>query len=1020
MNRFIEHMRRKGRIIAAASIISYLRLDEWASLHGTVRLPFPVDKHGVENGILISTRIENRPQGMCESYLFIDGNINALVYLDNEPYYAVDEYTRLIPLPRVPGEISVSLKIFPQGIVGQEYGSMMLRDAYLVCMDQQLLKLSMLIESIIELYQGSDGELREKMLRILEDIDKSIWISPLRPINNDIAVRLYGGVYSAYPMLYDELLRLSIRDPHRLEEYGHRGRPEPENPVNVLQHVREALDQVKLLYPKHGRLHTVMHSHIDAAWLWRIEDTSWKLAKTMAKTITLLKNYPSTTAVLSTTYFLDLLYRDYPAIYRETIDLIKKGRIIPVAGMWVESDVYIIPSESLVRQFLYGQRILRERTGKYAWIGWLPDSFGFSANLPQIMRQAGIGLFVTHKPIWNDTNKFPYDTFNWEGINGERIPVHVITGELAKNGNLGSIISYWKKYREKSTVPARIYTYGYCNGGSGPTHEMIERLEISNELPGTPLIIHGELESFYGAIKKNIDKLPVHKGEIYVEYHRGSYTTNTCIKHHVWLLDYLLRIVEQLRTWLMLEGKEYPESNLEDYWKKLLLAEFHDILSGTITNNLSREICRILDETIEKVHAMISEALTDIIGPSRGIIIYNPILRERREVVLIGGGESARAIYVEVPPVGYRCLPEEKIRMQVIPGGYVKITEEEDGFHVENEHLEVIVSRSGTIKSIRDKHTETEYLSRESNVLTVSEDLPGEWDAWNIDKTVLSNTKRLDGETEGFKIIDNMVAELGFTYRYGDSVVKQTVVIRSGSRRIDFHTIFDWRDKWRLVKAWFYPSRASREYYCDTQFGYVERSAENEAMYEVPMISWCYMGDKYGGIGVISPFKHGVSVRGGGIGLSLLKSPVLPDPMSDNGRVEVDYSIYPVSGDDPVSEVQRSAEETVNPLYILRTRGSGEPRGESGSLLELVEGNALITALKKRYKDRGVILRLYNPSPKPSHVCLKLGFHVDRAIRTTILEDRMLGELQIHGDTAELDLGPFQVATILLEKHTME
>ncbi len=1014
-------MHRKAGILLANSIKDFTRLDEWLMEKDKIRLPLILggENHNSDSVLVLERSLELNRYTKYRQFLFTHGNINALILIDNKPYYAIDEYTHITPLDSIgEGLHAIKIIIYPQGIVGERYNPATLESVYIVSIDPILYIASLIINALTQFYKLSDINDKAWTEKLLKHIDRSIKVSPPRPDVIELSVKMFGSnIYSKYTMLIDELLRMSKEKRRLLSSNGYTSTVYPEDLKLLIDYIINRLDERVKLQGKTGVFYSVMHSHIDAAWLWRIEDTAWKLAKTLAKTITLQKIYPETISVLSTTYFFELLEKDYPLLYNEVIGLVKTGKVIPVGGMWVESDVYIIPQESLIRQFLYGQRILRVKTGRYAWIGWLPDSFGFSGNLPQIMLNAGIKLFITHKPIWNDTNKFPYDTFYWKGINSEEIPTHIITGELAKTGTIKSILDYWNEYREKEIVPSRIYTYGHCDGGSGPTHDMVERLRINNNLPNTPQIIHGRLEDFYKEITQHKNELPKYEGEIYVEYHRGAYTTNHCIKQRVWMLDYLLRVAEQVYTWLHVENKsKYPEETLDKLWKQLLLAEFHDILSGTITNELSSQICRILEETINKTRKTIHKALMKLV-PSigKGIIIYNPTLYSRKEIIYLRDDEDTKSIIVEVPPLGYMYIPKHYISHFKQTSEKITVRESGEGYVVKNKYLTVRISKKGWIASIIDNEAGYEYLAKKSNILKVSEDLPGEWDAWNIDKESIENGEELEAINSAVTYSDGKSVEIRFKYRYMDSIIEQTISMNALSRRIGFKTRIIWRNKWRLLKTWFYPKTRINEYICDTHFGYVKRKV-SDWMYEAPMLSWCTIENSEGyGLAVISPTRHGVSVSREGIGLSLLRSPVLPDPLSGNGEVVIEYSIYPYRNGFKKAGIPRIADQVVNPLYVFKINNGIENKGlETSSPLRVNDGFILLSAFKKEYHGDNIVLRLYNPLEREARVKVSFNFNIREVRVSNILEDTSIGRLPIENNAVEIRICGFCVKTIIL------
>jgi alpha-mannosidase len=1014
----VKSMYRKIAVLELLSIRRILRVMNWVKRVGdkVYRVETPIIL-GKEN-IVLETTIESFKEEGVE-YLLFPGKYNALLYINNEPYYGIDEYTRIVPLPENMSKYSIRLVIYPSGIKGEKYKGLVFDKAYHLLIYRDLSDFIKHLKWTLDLalaIRSRDKALSDKLLMLIDKYLSKIPIQNPHPEHMVIYEEYTSSKMSQYPEIYSDTLRLFEEEGEELLREGY-GLIDYNIYEKILPELRrgfyEELMDLRRRYSGFGKLYVVANTHIDLAWLWSFKDTIWKIGKTIAKINTLFRIYKEPVFVFSSSYYAELLEKNYPELWNRFKQLILGNRIIPVSGVFVESDVYIIPSETLVREFLYGQELFIKYFGRRAVIGWLPDSFGFSANLPQIMREAGIKLFITHKPVWNDTNKFPYHTFIWRGIDGSEIPTHIISGGLDKRCDPGSMIELLEDYPERNIVSSRIYTYGYCDGGSGPTDEMIERLRFYSKLaPGMPEIIHGELDGFIDEIVRSRDELPVWHGEIYLEAHRGSYTSDTCVKEGIWRLDYLLRLAEQISTHLMIRGMK-PLEGLRESWSKQLQLAFHDVASGTITHSVHVEACRIIREESRRVEELIREGLKKITNNTSGIIIYNPTQWTRREYVEINN----KILEVTIPGLTYTIIPlnnsgdsfEEK----------VSVREDMDRLVITNKFWEIVIGRDGLIYSIKDLETGYEYLAKPSAEIRVYEDLPSDWDAWNIEEYTLRHSTILKPRNVEVARNEGVLVEVRISYEYLHSRINLYIKIYGGDPRIYFRFETDWRDKWRLVKIWFYPRIYSVKAYCDTHFGVVERSVLSnnsweKAMFETPMISWCSLEDFERGFAILSRYKHGVTTRYMSMGLSLLKSPVIPNPYSDLGGITIDFAILPYRGSWRTHNIYKLFKEYVNPLYILVNTGGGEVGGEKNgeSLLRII-GDLVVETIKPG-EDGGIVVRMYNYNGLPGNASIIPSFKVSGAVRTSILEEKVRNTELVGENIIRYMYRPYEIVTLKL------
>ncbi len=1023
-------IRNKLLTIKILSLRDYEELREWNSCDKQdviCRLPLVIDSNKEYTCIEKNVNIKNFG---LKPVLFVVGDIDAILKINGQIYYGIDRWSKEVDLSGLSGDYKLQLLIKNRRVFGEKSKPIVLEKIFLIYIDFILYSFVEKCLWLLEFAQiTNSAEIRESILRLLNESLREIELQTPSPKQIMLADNL--GIIYYMSVLYDELLWYAKNKPEILEEAGYGKidydllREQVRRADRILEDkLGELLDK----YPKNGVIHAVAHSHIDVAWLWSPKDTQHKVLRTIAKILSQLKRYPNAIYVLSSALYYDWMKENHPEIYKQVIKYVDSHRIIPVGGMWVESDTVIIPSESLVRQFLYGQKYYVREFGEKTWIGWLPDSFGYSANLPQILREASIKFFVIHKTEWNKYNRFPYHTFIWKGIDGTEIPVHVLINTYTQDCSAKSIINAWNKYSEKTILPRIIYAYGYGDGGGGPTDEMYRKLDFYGEkTPQIPHIIHGRLDEFYEEIIKKYNELPKWYGEIYIELHRGTYTTNTGIKQLVWYTDYILRVFEQLASLNMyLYNRTYPSELIERLWKKLLLSEFHDILPGTATREAYIDTEKMLNEVINLVHNNIESMLLDLTGKKKGLIIYNPIQWRRKELIEIDKIDKIECVQqtyngkclieVDVPGIGYVVIPY-KHNTAKNEEHQVKVFENDNGIIVENKYYVLKIDKHGRITSIFDKEAKREVLSKPSNIITIHDDIPHAWDAWDIDEYSIEHGKIL--EPTKISVLEHgpLRAVIEVVYEYRDSWIKQYIKITRDSRRIDFDVEACFKNRRKLVKTWFEPLLNIYEAIYDTPYGIIRRPTHRNtswerAKFEVPMLSWMSLEENNYGFAIISPVKHGVSTYFNRIGLSLIKTPIYPDPLSDAEIIRFTYSIYPYVGTWLSAGVHVEAKKVANPL-VVSLNNNGEQLNElkSKKFIEVSSSNIVLESIKKAENSDSLILRLYEISGKRGSVEIKLFKKVSSAWRCNILEEPVK-ELEVNGNSIICRYRPYEIITL--------
>jgi alpha-mannosidase len=801
----------------------------------------------------------------------------------------------------------------------------------------------------------------------------------------------------------------------------------------------------------------VGHAHIDMAWLWRLAHSREKAAHTFATALHLQRQYPEYRFMHSSPQLYEYVRRDYPELFAKVKAAIAAGTWEITGGMWVESDINLVAGESLIRQFLHGTRYMRAEFGVESRLLWLPDVFGYSAALPQIARGCGMEYFLTSKLSWSQVNRFPHDTFRWRGIDGTELLTHFITTPeqgsriYTYNGEFrpADVKGIWDNYRQKDVNDELLMLFGWGDGGGGPTREQLESARALTNLPGLPSVSHGRGEDYFARLAERVagQELPVWDGELYLEYHRGTYTSQAATKRANRKSELLYHDAEWLCALAdVLSGeRRYPHAALDEGWKLILLNQFHDILPGSSI----RQVYEDSAADYERVRAIGLAALNGagerlaraVRAPDGGLLALNSLAFARgglvslpwspeldgRSVQLADGtpapaqavveaGERRLLIAVdEVPPLGYRVLPWTSARPRPTPPLAVAPRLLESPF------WRIALDERGQIVSLWDKAAGREVIAPggRANVLQAFTDKPMAFDAWDIDIFYQ------DQQREVGDLIEAAVEEAGpvrgalrLSWRFHESVITQRLTIYAHDPRIDFRTEVEWRERQVLLKAAFPLNvRTTRATY-DIQFGQVERPTHwntswDVARFEVPAHKWADLSEGNYGVALLNDCKYGYDARDNVLRLTLIKSPVRPDPEADQGRHVFTYSLLPHQGDWRAGGVLRAGYDLNVPL--LASPVAPRPDGPLPPRFALAETDApsAIVETVKRAEDEpdAWVVRVYESAQfRLPAVRLRFGRPLCRAQAVNMVE-REPAELPVDGDTLSFALAPYEVKT---------
>jgi alpha-mannosidase len=766
------------------------------------------------------------------------------------------------------------------------------------------------------------------------------------------------------------------------------------------------------------RVSAIGNAHIDSAWLWPIRETKRKCARTFANAVRLMDEYPEYRFSASQAQQYAWTKAGYPELYERMRARIAEGRFEPVGSMWVEADCNVPSGESLVRQIVHGKRFFLDEFGIETTDLWLPDVFGYAAALPQILQEAGITSFLTQKISWNEVNKFPHHTFWWEGIDGTRVLTHfppadtyggdMSAAELAKGD---------RQFAQRGVSKRAIYPYGYGDGGGGPNRAMLEAARRFADLDGVPVVELDTVASFWDQLRAEAPELPVWVGELYLEYHRGTYTTNGPIKRGNRRNEEALRAAELWSVAAAVETGDwavYPAERLDEAWKLLLLNQFHDIIPGSSIHWANQDCLRDHERIAATTAEIIRDAQQTIAArldpgsASRPVVVFNAASRERAELVEI---EAGRLVRVEVPACGYTVVDLDTAD----PAGHVQVA---DGV-LENEYLRVAWDTDGLLTSVFDKQHGFEVLApgARGNLFQLHDDNPADYDAWNVDVEYLASYEDLTA-VESIAIVESgpQRGAVRFERSFGASRIVQTLRLATGSRRLEFVTEVDWHERHKFLKVAFPVNVHTNRATYEIQFGHLERATHantswDAARFEVCAQRWADLGEPGYGVALLNDCKYGYDIRGNVMRLSLLRAPAWPDPQSDQGTHRFSYALFPHPGDLRAAGVIAEAEAFNLPLVAVPGVSGGAAGGTS--VVRVDRPNVTVEAVKRADRDDAVIVRLTEAFGAHGRVRLTTAFPLASVLQVDLLE-RDREPLAFGERSIDLDLRPFELVTLKL------
>ena len=787
----------------------------------------------------------------------------------------------------------------------------------------------------------------------------------------------------------------------------------------------------------HGKpvVNFIGHTHIDMEWLWTRAQTREKIQRSVATAASLMKQYPEFKFMLSQPELYQYLKEEAPEMYAVLKTLVAEGRWEPEGAMWLEPDCNLISGESFVRQLMHGIGFFKKEFGKTCKVLFLPDVFGYSAALPQILKKAGIDYFVTSKISWNETNKLPMDEFLWQGIDGTEIFTTFLTaqdyeGSEAANytlyvGNINSSMmkGAWNRFQQKEYSDRVMVTFGYGDGGGGPTKQMLEQFRrLEKGLPGLPAAKMGFMAPHLEQRKQLFEegchktqRVPKWVGELYLEFHRGTYTSIARNKRNNRKSELMLQKAEALSYIDFLHAGSYGADEIYDTWQKVLHNQFHDILPGSSifevyegTDRDYAEISAFCEHVIQEK----LEAIATKVRAGSGLLVYNSLGFARGGTLHLNG--ETVELTDEIPAFGWKVIPGA----HACPLSSVEVY----GNTLKNRYYHMRLDLSGRIVSLFDLHAEREVFCSNAfgNEFQAFEDYPRQYDAWEMTDYYKQKMWVLDGPAKISPIFDGDRAGVQVIKKYVHSTISQKIWLYSNSPRIDFETEIGWHEKHQILKVAFPFAIHANSATFDIQFGHVvrpthENTSWDKARFESYGHKWVDVSENGYGVSLLNDCKYGYNTEGSTLKLTVLKCSTYPNPHADEGRHIFTYSLLPHVGDFREAGIIQEAYSLNQPLETVPVRGSGGTLPDVYSLISCDCPNVMIETVKKAEADNGMIVRMYESFGRRSKVVLTAANGFKKAYLCDLLENE-LEELPIDGNKLILPVKNFEIITLKFAK----
>lgn len=767
------------------------------------------------------------------------------------------------------------------------------------------------------------------------------------------------------------------------------------------EHYLKMISDIK--WSAQSRVMLTGHSHIDVAWLWRVQESIRKSARTFSNVTNLMDHYPEMTFGQSEAVLYDMMKRHYPDIYEKMKKKIADGQWDICGNVWVEADTNITSGESLIRQVLYGTEFFKKEFGKVSKTYWLPDCFGFTAALPQIIKGCGMENFITSKLSFNDTTKFPYHMFMWQGNNGDKVYAHLMLPSYNCNFKVGEIMTADRECNDKNILDTSMSMYGFGDGGGGPTRNMLERGRRLRSFPGLPKTEIGHIDDFFMTYHGKENDLPVWNGEMYYENHRGTFTSQAFVKKNNRKGEIGITRAEMLSSFAEIKnGKEYPKERLEAAWRTLMTNQFHDILPGSSIHQVFEDCRKTYAEMNDIRSDLTDEALSSLTQYKEdSVIVYNLSSFAHTGPVTVKGvpegkypansdgkvlrsvNKNGELIFLpeEIAPMSCKVfsLVTEQPTFDCVKAGKTELS---------NGIITAALDENAILTSVR--LGDREALDGRGNILTVSLDKCCHETAWNLE---LNYTKKMwelkDAESVEVLESNPLRGVIRVKRRFNKSLIMQDIILYAGLDYIIFDTTVDWHETDKVLKAGFDVSVIDTDATYDIAHGTVKRPTHwntpyDKTRFEVAAHKWADLSEGGFGCSILNDCKYGYDIHDSHMRITLMRAPTCPDRTGDHGINTFKYAFLPHFSDWRSRTVEAANDFNID-CPTVYNGGMSERKEER--FIETSGGEVVIDAFKKAQDGRGYILRLVEATQSRGSVTVKFGFDISSVVECNMIEE---------------------------------
>ena len=781
------------------------------------------------------------------------------------------------------------------------------------------------------------------------------------------------------------------------------------------------------------------HSHIDVAWLWRVQESIRKSARTFSNVVSLMDKYPEMTFGQSQAVLYDMVKKQYPELYEQIKEKVANNQWDICGNVWVEADTNVASGEALIRQILYGTEFFKKEFGKVSKTYWLPDCFGFTWALPQIISRSGMTNFITSKLSYNDTNKFPFNMFRWQGNDGTQVMAHMMHPGYNGVFSVSELMTSDRECNNKEQLDTAMQMYGYGDGGGGPTHWMLERGRRLQNFPGLPKAKVDHVDNFFDITAEKKEELPVWNGEMYYENHRGTFTSQAFVKKNNRRGEYALERNEMLSVIAgKICGVEYQKAKIEEAWKVLLTNQFHDILPGTsiheVFEDCKKEYAELRKLNRELKNELLAALNANVKTDGDSIVCWNLVACEnslpvRLEVesdklVPLGADSKALPCTFEKRENGYLMVFTPDEPLPAFGCKVFKLGEKQSeaaavtatATLLENSKLKVVFDENGIITSVYDKVNSREALDGKGNLLTVALDKCIHETAWNLEINYKKKVWELE-KAESVKVLESNSQRgvVEFVRKFNKSTITQKVILNRDSDMVLFDTEVDWHETDKVLKAEFNVAVIDTDATYNIAHGAIKRPTHwntsfDYTRFEVAAHKWADLSEGGYGVSLLNDCKYGYDIHNSRMRITLMRAPTCPDRTGDHGISTFVYALYPhKNGWQDADTVKNGL--CLNVPAVARAVSKQDGAVESGMSFVSVEGGTFaVDCIKPAQDGRGVIVRFAEEERRrgTAKVTWKLG-------GKTVTECNMIEEdetpVEFNGEAFEFTYRPFEVKT---------